>query len=62
MAGYSQQDWMCRRKRRYDTIEECQRTVDYLNNQRLQIGVASAYRCPYCQKWHVGRERGKRYK
>lgn len=53
---------MCRRKRRYDTIEECQRTVDYLNGKRLQIGVARAYRCPYCGKWHVGRERSKRYR
>lgn len=61
MAGYTKRDWMCLRKRRYDTIEECQSVVDRINAKRLQIGVAAAYRCPFCQKWHVGREKGKRY-
>jgi len=61
MAGYTQRDWMCLRKFRYDTIEQCQAEVDRLNRKPLQIGRAGAYRCPYCQKWHVGREKGRRY-
>ena len=61
MAGYTKQDWMCRRKRVYPTIEQCQQAVDLINAKPLQVGLVHAYRCPYCNHWHIGREKGKRY-
>jgi|HubBroStandDraft_1064217.scaffolds.fasta_scaffold27740_5 hypothetical protein len=61
MAGYSREDWACRRKRRYDTVEDAHKVAESMNRDPKHIGVAGTYRCEYCGQWHVGRDRKTRY-
>lgn len=61
MAGYTKEDWMCRRKRRYERVEDAEAERVRLNANPRNFGVRQLYRCPFCGTWHIGRVKGKRY-
>lgn len=48
------EDWECRRKTRYDTIEQAEAMrQEYL--AKMPYKKLHCYRCRFCEKWHVGR-------
>jgi len=61
MAGYTERDWSCLRKRRYEKVEDAAIEADRLNESPKHFGHFHVYFCKWCGNWHVGREKGKRY-
>ena len=61
MAGYSERDWMCLRKWRYDHKVDAKTEAQRMNNSPRHVGEFRAYKCPFGDHYHVGRIPGRRY-
>jgi hypothetical protein len=57
-AGYSERDWVCLRKRRYETVEAAARAAEISSRffSKLKLTTVDWYRCPFCRNWHLARK------
>lgn len=49
-----------KQKKKYNSKAVADRKIKEMTKKGIPTALLKSYECPYCNKWHIGNDKGKR--